>query len=195
MNPQIIHQIQMLLDRYYAGESTPQEEAELQNLLAGEVTLPEHLQADADLFRQMCGLSTLAQTQAEEEALNHLPEGFEDRLKASLRSLEEAEHTLSVETPSEPRILPWARRIVLSRAFAACLSLVIVLGIAVGFLADPAVDPFLDTCTTPEQAEFQLNRALTLVNTMSKAGLNEARVDTPESTPVVLPSNRFISFE
>lgn len=181
MNPQTINKIQQLLDRYYNGESTPEEEAELLALLDGNGSLPAHMQADASLFLQMNGISTQAALQSEAEAMSRLPEGFDERLQATIDRLSQAS--------IQPR-----RRFTWMQRAAACASIVVILGAAIGFMAIPD-DPFVDTCATPEQAEYQLNRALTLVSTFSRAGLEEARIGTQEQPREALPASRFISFD
>lgn len=188
MNPQTIYKIQQLLDRYYGGETTSQEEAELQALLQENVKLPEILQADAELFLQMRGISNLATQQAEEEAMAHLPEGFEERLQQTIDRL--AAPGIQIQ-PRQKRNLLWVR------TAAACASFVVVIGAAIGYLAssEQFVDPFTDTCSTTAQAEFQLNRALSLVNTFSQAGLSEARIETQEQSSVSIPGSKFISFD
>lgn len=184
MNLQTIYKIQQLLDRYYNGESTQQEEAELQALLQEDIVLPDTLHADADLFRQMCGISNAATQKAEEEAMKHLPEGFDERLQSTIDRL------------AAPAIQPRRNNVLWSRAVAACASFIIVLGASIAFLAMPDNDPFTDTCTTAQQAEMQLNRALALVNNYSQAGLHEARIGTEIETKVTqLPANKFISFD
>jgi len=177
MNPQTINKIQQLLDRYYNGESTKQEEAELEALLQEAKELPAEMQADAELFREMCGISTLANQQAEEEAMMHLPMGMEERLQATINKL---------AAPRKSN--PWMH------LAAACASFIVVIGAAIGYMNIPQ-DPFIDTCSTPEQAEMQLNRALHLVTTFSQSGLEEARINGAEQAPAKLSANKFISFD
>lgn len=191
MNPQTIYKIQQLLDRYYNGESNREEEAELQSLLVENVKLPENLQADAELFLQMNGISTLATQAAEDEAMAHLPEGFDSRLQATINALAKEEELRQ----ASPSIAPRKRSMAWMHYAAACASIVVVIGAALGYMSMPESDPFVDTCTTTEQAEFHLNRALTLVNTFSQAGLSEARINTQEVQPVAMPASKFISFD
>lgn len=195
INPQIIYKIQQLLDRYYNGESTQQDEAELLALLTEHTQLPESMKTDAELFLQMSGISTLATQQAESEAMNHLPEGFEERLQSTLDKLAIADQQTQTIPNTQPMIgVQPKRSLTWLHKAAACASVVVVLGAAIGYMAMPD-DPFTDTCATTEQAEYQLNRALTLVNTFSQAGLSEARIGTQEQVSEALPASKFISFD
>lgn len=50
--------IKTLLERYYAGESTLEEEEQLRNELSNPESLPEEIQADAEMFIMMNALSS-----------------------------------------------------------------------------------------------------------------------------------------
>jgi len=53
-----IDKIKLLLEKYYAGESSLGEEEQLKNALKSMELLPEDLQADAELFKMMSALSS-----------------------------------------------------------------------------------------------------------------------------------------
>ncbi|MDO4496786.1 MAG: hypothetical protein Q4B58_02980 [Bacteroidales bacterium] len=130
----------------------------------------------------------------EREAEMHVPMGFEQRLQATLSRLEASE--AAVAPVSEPVLVAprsWAQRH--GRLMAACLTCLVVVSAAIGFLSRTEPDPFADTCATAEQAEYQLNRALTLVSTFSQASLETARIEAGEAQHHQQPVSKFISFD
>ena len=109
--------IEQLIDRYFEGETTLEEEQILRKFFAQE-ELPEHLQQWKPLFR------------AEQEiAVAHLDESFDERILA----LTGEYHVKAQPIPLRVRLRPLYR-------VAAFLAFAIVIGTAVEHSATPAAD-------------------------------------------------------
>lgn len=123
-----------------------------------------------------------------------VPEGLEQRLEKFVQNLEELE---TPEISFEPKkqkgfaTTSFFRRY----AIAACASLIFVLGISLHFLFQPEQEfVFKDTCKTPEEAEMQLARALTILGTHTANSLEcvQEQIDRVSAQP---DYSRFITFE
>lgn len=107
------------------------------------------------------------------EAESQMPEGMEERLLATIQKLEEEEQTvISTEAPvirmttqrhSQP---PRAGQRLWIRV-AACVAILLAIGI--GYNMQGTNNAFADTCKTPEEAQMQLERALTLLSKNAQA--------------------------
>lgn len=95
--------IEKLLTRFYAGETTAEEEQTLKEYFA-RTDVPPALHADRDLFRQLT-----------EEDLPEVPEGMEERLSAFIDRLEENETERHFHRP----VIHWRR--LLGMAAMICL--------------------------------------------------------------------------
>ena len=93
--------IEKLLARFYAGETTAEEEQTLKEYFA-RTDVPPALHADRDMFRQLT-----------EEDLPEVPEGMEERLSAFIDRLEEeldGEVTVIATGGLAKKIVPYCRR-------------------------------------------------------------------------------------
>lgn len=195
-----IGQIRTMLDRYYLGETTLEEEMALGEYFAQATNVPEEMKADAALLAGMYELDREEMTSSCAQAEAMMPDGMEERLMATIdrldreeRLMDEARGELRIghdrEAKEPPRI-----GLYLHRA-AACVA--VVLAVVVGYqtLTD---DPFADTCSTPEEASVQMQRALALLNSKSRMGLEQARKSLEQPTASEKPMktmNRYISFD
>lgn len=197
MKQRLAH-IRQLLDLYYDGRSSLQEEAELREFFAQSgLSLPEDLQADAQLFCEMEGLHAAIETQRTEEAELRMPMGMEQRLRDTIVHLEQEEGQKQ-STPPQPS-LPSAKEAkrlkppTLWWRMAACLIVIIGSGLYYQHLQ---ASPFVDTCQTPEEAQRQMERALSIISHHSEQGaalLQEGLDKT--NTPDEADLSRFLSFE
>jgi len=114
------------------------------------------------------------------EAESQMPEGMEERLLATIQKLEAEEKEKELATtpiikmepqrhtqPPQSKQRFWIR-------VAACLTIILALGL--GYNQHSSNNAFADTCKTPEEAQMQLERALTL---LSK---NKAAIQTADET-------------
>lgn len=201
INGYTFNQIRELLDRYYMGETSVEEEKVLNQVFSdSSLDIPADMQADVELFRQMNGIRVEVENYLDHEAEIHLPLGFEQRLQATLNQLSqtaegEAKNTESytigssevVEQP--PRIGFYLRRA------AACVAVVVLLGIGYMNYEQPV---YTDTCKSPEEAAMQMNRALALLSSKSQQGVEQAFQSLDNNHQAAVPTtsnlNKFISF-
>lgn len=197
MKQRLAH-IRQLLDRYYDGRSSLQEEAELREFFGqADLSLPEEMLADAQLFCEMEGLHAAIDAQRTEEAKLRMPMGMEQRLRDTIVHLEQEEKR---KLPARPQpSLPSAKETrqlkppTLWWRIAACLIVVIGSGLYYQHLQ---ASPFVDTCKTPEEAQIQMERALSIISHHAEQGaalLQEGldKTNSPEETDL----SRFLSFE
>ena len=129
----------------------------------------------------------------DEVADEHMPEGMEQRLESFIQDLDDDEEEAPVvqlqpKAKQEYSVVSYFRRY----AIAACMVLVVGLGIALHQWGSGS--EFTDTCSSPAEAEAQMMRALTMFNTRTQQGLDEARVQI-ENPVKQTDYSRFISFE
>ena len=134
------------------------------------------------------------------EAESHMPEGMEERLKATIAALEAEENAeypsiapviqmspMSQTQPPQVGQRLWKR-------VAACIVVIIALGI--GYNMHGSNNAFADTCKTPEEAQQQLERALGLLNAHSTKAIDMADETLQQATaPRQRDLSKYISFE
>lgn len=151
------NEIRTLIDRFYQGQTTHEEEALLMEVMCGK-EVPEDLLTDAEVFR------TLALEQAALTHEPHLPEGFEARLTARIRQEEQREKF----TPKTRRMKRWWI------SAAACLLIAIAGILTPHHSRQPSEgDVFAASDLTQEEAEAYAIYALTMVSNSMKAGVQE----------------------
>lgn len=107
------------------------------------------------------------------EAESQMPEGMEERLLATINRLEaETQQEVKMVTPviqmtPEKQSQPPQIGMKLWKRVAACF--VVILAIGIGYNLQGSNNAFADTCKTPEEAQMQLERALTLLSKNGKA--------------------------
>lgn len=107
------------------------------------------------------------------EAESQMPEGMEDRLLATINRLEaETQQEVKMVTPviqmaPEKQTQPPQIGMKLWKRVAACVAVILAIGI--GYNLQGSNNAFADTCKTPEEAQMQLERALTLLSKNGKA--------------------------
>lgn len=135
--------IDQLLARFYAGETTEAEEEALKHYFACD-DVPARFHADQTLFRQLAA-----------PPVPRVPDGLESRLSALIDRQDEADARNGHRHPYTLRL----RRIAGIAAMLCLLS-----GIGLYFLrpAPPPPTP-QDTCATPEEAYREAQKALSLL--------------------------------
>lgn len=107
------------------------------------------------------------------EAESQMPEGMEERLLATINRLEaETQQEVKMVTPviqmtPEKQSQPPQIGMKLWKRVAACVAVILAIGI--GYNLQGSNNAFADTCKTPEEAQMQLERALTLLSKNGKA--------------------------
>lgn len=175
--------IRQLLDLYYLGETSVDDESILIDYFTNCSNIPEDLEVDADIFRLMSDAKENYFEAELKKAELEIPKGMDERLKASIERLE-----------NPPRI---GVRYNWKHAIAACVVLAVTFMLGNEFLFNqPDAFVYKDTCKTPEEAALQMNRALSILNSKASASLEEvekSRTTSAESLGNNL--NKYISFE
>lgn len=147
------HDIERLLERYYQGSASQEEEQQLKKHFDRD-DVPGGLEAEREMFR-------FFSRQARQDI--PLPPGLEERLSKRIDQLEEEEKRQETARParrlSSPALLRWAGGI--------AASLVLLLGIG---LYRQANDRPRDTFDNPELAYAEARRALNLFGTAFDRG-------------------------
>lgn len=154
-------EVEHMLDRFYEGTTTHEEERCLMELLTGD-DVPECLAADAEVFRALADETALQQTAPEP------PEGLEHRLMERIR--QEEASSIAPVIPLRPS-KKTARRWWI--AAAACL--VVVLLSAPHLLRDVTVETplYASSEISQQEAEEYADYALAMISSHLKAGVQE----------------------
>lgn len=151
-------EVQRLLDCFYDGTTTPDEERYLMSVLTGD-DVPEHLKADAEVFRALDEVAILQQEVPE------LPEGMEQRLMERIQQEEAA--ALVIPLKSTPRIQHrwWA-------VAAACL-MIAILSVPQQFKQSVNDELCATSEISQQEAEEYADFALAMISSHLKAGMQE----------------------
>lgn len=141
--------IEELLDAFYAGQSTREEEAELKAFFEQE-SVPAEWEADQRLFRLM---------QTEKQAVD-LPEGLAERLESQIDNWADSEK-------KQP-----ARRVALWK-YVASAAAIALLCVSIAISVRPAGNQMADTFDDPREAAMVAQEALTLVSANLNKGLDQ----------------------
>lgn len=191
-----------MLEAYFEGQSTLAEEEALKRYLLALSELPVGMEEDARLFMDLEGLSASWQHQ-QEEVENLVPEGMDSRLEATLLRLEQQEQqsfrpeinadSAQLRIGEKPPCIGFRW----TRLAAACVALAVVVtaGIRIYSSGTESQPLFTDTCSTPQEAEIQLNRALAMLNSKSQSGLEQVSDHLETFTASNRDISRFIQFD
>lgn len=156
MKPEDIRRIHSLLDRYYGGDTSAEENRELLSLLDRD-DLPEELHADREMARHLATLLP--------------PEDFEKRLSEKIDSLA----ALPEEQPTVTRH-PWTKT-----WWSVAASVVILVCIGIGLISRPTKQQSMEM--TPEEAYAQTEMALqTFAETLNKGYAQMEKADKATAT-------------
>ena len=143
--------IEILLNRYYEGVTTEEEERRLRDFFE-TADVPEHLKADKEMFVQMARYRD-----------NDVPQGLDDRLSAVI---DRASAMCRIKL----------MRIIGSVAVMLC----IIFALGTYTCHDDYGVTAKDTCSTPEEAAVQTERALMAFSKALKKG--KSSIDRAEQT-------------
>lgn len=137
--------IKRLLERYYNGETGEAEEKTLRTFFAAD-TVPQELEADQELFRQLDALAR--------QTPSVLPEGLEQRLSAQIDRWERQEKPAAAR-PQTRRLTP------LARYAATGIAAAVLLAAGIGIFHETDSGP-KDTFDDPREAYAETQKALQL---------------------------------
>lgn len=152
-------EVQRLLDRFYEGATSQQEEQFLMEMLTSE-EVPDCLKPDAAVFRALAEESALQQVEPE------IPEGLEQRLTERIR---QEESTLAPMIPIRPSIKNGRKWWMMA---AACL-LIAVFSVPHLYNHYAADHLYAASDITQQEAEEYADYALAMISTHLKTGMQE----------------------
>lgn len=114
------NKIRALLDRWYSGLTTPEEERMLADMLASSGNLPSDMEADRILFAELSLIS---------EALPEMPEAYSSRINEALEK----------EMASERRVVPSVFKR-LNKGWIGRIAAVVAVSVACAFFAMKMID-------------------------------------------------------
>lgn len=189
-----LEHVKELLERFYEGETTMEEEALLGRYFEQE-EVPESLAADKAVFAAM------AEEQA--TAARELPssDGLELRLQQMVAHLESMELKTAHETEESPRLeISAPRRMPPRRWTAVAACLLLVAGVSIWFTAQREKPhreelAFADTCRTTAEAAFYTGQALSMLQANMRIGLESMETAAVAHKEVSRSLSRHIRFE
>lgn len=145
-----IEQIKSLLARFYEGQTTPEKERQLAAFFRRE-DVPEDLQQDKQLFL------LLAQASAQE-----MPQDIADEITAFVNNLGQSDIQPLTHVSEQHKGVIFRLKTPPKVMYRVAATVAILLAIGGGVLHHQLTytpDPFRDTCSTPEEAAAQIQRA------------------------------------
>ena len=149
-----IEQIKSLLARFYEGQTTPEEERLLADFFRRE-DVPEDLQEDKQLFL------LLAQTSDQE-----MPQDIADEITAFVNNLGQTKIQPLIPEDKQRKGVIYRLKTPPKVWYRVAATVAILLAIGGGVLIHQrtyTTDPFRDTCSTPEEAAAQIQRANSMI--------------------------------
>ncbi|MDR1407470.1 MAG: hypothetical protein LBJ23_05420 [Tannerella sp.] len=143
--------IQQLLEKYYAGETAPEEERRLEDYFLSDGSTDERREKDRKLFRAL------------HEASREVPKGVSARLEATLRRLEESGQPFRTHT-----LWRWAG--------SAAAVAILCAGIFFATRSDMRQPAVADTYDNPEEAALMAEKTLRYVSDKLNKGLEQTYV-------------------
>ena len=150
--------IESLLNRFYDGKTTPEEEEKLMDFFRSD-DVPAELEADRKLFLSMA-----------EIADTHIPDDIATEINAFVGNLNDSETEKNPEPASrqpksnvfrleKPPKTIWYR-------IAAAVSVIAIVGVCIMQFQNQESNesPFRDTCASVEEAAMQIERANSIVS-------------------------------
>lgn len=147
--------IDLLLQRFYDGCSTHEEELALQHFFESD-HVPPHLQVEKELF---------AYRKRWQTASEEVPHDLESRLSSLIDEWEQTEQKPTPQIRTHQYSL-WHRSI------AIAASLLILLGISTYVWQAQRTPVYQDTCATPQEAYVHTQRALLMFSMNLNKGMN-----------------------
>lgn len=149
-----IEQVQSLLSRFYEGQTTPEEERLLAAYLRRE-DVPEELQEDKQLFLMLAQISD-----------QEMPADIAEEITAFVNNLGQTEKKPVLSEVKQRKGIIYRLKTPPKMFYRAAATVVILVAIGGGVLFHQrtyTTDPFRDTCSTPEEAAAQIQRANNMI--------------------------------
>ena len=180
-----IEQIKPLLSRFYEGQTTPEEERLLAAYLRRE-DVPEELQEDKQLFLMLAQISD-----------QEMPADIAEEITAFVNNLGQTEKKPVLPEVKQRKGIIYRLKTPPKMFYRVAATVVILLAIGGGVLFHQrtyTTDPFRDTCSTPEEAAAQIQRANNMIAKASGQCFETASKALQQTEDAKQIINQYINF-
>ena len=180
-----IEQIEPLLSRFYEGQTTPEEERLLAAYLRRE-DVPEELQEDKQLFLMLAQISD-----------HEMPADIAEEITAFVNNLGQTEKKPVLPEVKQRKGIIYRLKTPPKMFYRVAATVVILLAIGGGVLFHQrtyTTDPFRDTCSTPEEAAAQIQRANNMIAKASGQCFETASKALQQTENAKQIVNQYINF-
>ena len=157
-----IEQIKSLLSRFYEGQTTPDEERLLAAYFRRE-DVPEELQEDKQLFLMLAQISD-----------QEMPTDIAEEITAFVNNLGQTKIQPLIPEDKQRKGVIFRLKTPPKMWYRVAATVAILLAIGGGVLIHQrtyTTDPFRDTCSTPEEAAAQIQRANNMISKATEQGM------------------------
>lgn len=180
-----IEQVQSLLSRFYEGQTTPEEERLLAAYLRRE-EVPEELQEDKQLFLMLAQISD-----------QEMPADIAEEITAFVNNLGQTEKKPVLPEVKQRKGIIYRLKTPPKMFYRVAATVAILLAIGGGVLFHQrtyTTDPFRDTCSTPEEAAAQIQRANNMIAKASGQCFEPASKALQQTENAKQIINQYINF-
>lgn len=180
-----IEQIKSLLARFYEGQTTPGEERLLAAYFRRE-DVPEELQEDKQLFLMLAQISD-----------QEMPADIAEEITAFVNNLGQTEKKPVLPEVKQRKGIIYRLKAPPKMFYRVAATVVILLAIGGGVLFHQrtyTTDPFRDTCSTPEEAAAQIQRANNMIAKASGQCFETASKALQQTEDAKQIINQYINF-
>ena len=180
-----IEQIEPLLSRFYEGQTTPEEERLLAAYLRRE-DVPEELQEDKQLFLMLAQISD-----------QEMPADIAEEITAFVNNLGQTEKKSVLPEVKQRKGIIYRLKTPPKMFYRVAATVAILLAIGGGVLFHQrtyTTDPFRDTCSTPEEAAAQIQRANNMIAKASGQCFETASKALQQTEDAKQIINQYINF-
>ena len=180
-----IEQVQPLLSRFYEGQTTPEEERLLAAYLRRE-DVPEELQEDKQLFLMLAQISD-----------QEMPADIAEEITAFVNNLGQTEKKPVLPEVKQRKGIIYRLKTPPKMFYRVAATVAILLAIGGGVLFHQrtyTTDPFRDTCSTPEEAAAQIQRANNMIAKASGQCFEPASKALQQTEDAKQIINQYINF-
>ena len=180
-----IEQIKLLLSRFYEGQTTPDEERLLADFFRRE-DVPEELQEDKQLFLMLSQLSD-----------QEMPQDIAEEITAFVNNLGQTEKKPVLPEVKQHKGIIYRLKTPPKMWYRVAATVAILLAIGGGVLFHQrtyTTDPFRDTCSTPEEAAAQIQRANSMIAKATEQGMAPTSKALRQADAAKQVINQYINF-
>lgn len=180
-----IEQIKSLLARFYEGQTTPEEERLLADFFHRE-DVPEELREDKQLFLMLAQISD-----------QEMPADIAEEITAFVNNLGQTEKKPVLSEEKQNKGIIYRLKTPPKMFYRVAATVTILLAIGGGVLFHQRTytpDPFRDTCSTPEEAAAQIQRANNMIAKASGQCFEPASKALQQTENAKQIVNQYINF-